>query len=87
VIQASIHPVDSYINSNAKFNVRFGARSRHRGRGRWINATLPKGARNDCHGLHGGRDYNPDRWLQVNSLDHSATKQLNKKKHNPTHLK
>ena len=36
---------------NVEFNVRFGVRSRHRGRGRQIYATLPKGARSDCHGL------------------------------------
>ena len=34
-----------------EFNVRFDVRSRHRGRGRQICATLPKGERNDCHGL------------------------------------
>ncbi len=45
-------------NNNVEFNVRFGVLSRHRGRGRRIYATLPKGARYDCHGLHGGRDLN-----------------------------
>ena len=39
------------FNEKKEFDVRFGVRKRHRGRGRQIQATLPKGARGDCHGL------------------------------------
>ena len=61
-------------NNNVELNVRFDVQSRHRGRARKVYATLTKGARYDCSGLHSAAGNRTGvTSSQVHRFDHSAT--------------